>query len=88
VSRGKNAADIDERLPERLVTSTLVDQKARLKGVPKKNAGKFGAGNSLLICGVRSQSCRCAAVQWEFDRDSETWYDSTASKASTTGGEL
>jgi hypothetical protein len=36
VSRGKNAADIDERMPERLVTSTLVDQKARLKDVFRK----------------------------------------------------
>jgi hypothetical protein len=53
---------IDETLPKRTNTSTLVDQKARLKDVARKRC-ETGVGSSLLI--VWSGGCvvLSAAVQ-------------------------
>ena len=51
ISRGKNAAGIDEILPKPTVKSTLVDQKARLKDIFRKNAVNPAPGVLCSLCG-------------------------------------
>ena len=88
VSRGKNTADIDESLPKRTVTSTLVDQKARLKDVPRKNAGKFGAGSPLLIVGSGRRVAVVPPCSGHLTEIPGRGTTARQARLGTTGGEL